>query len=86
MIEKKRELLPDLHELIKKLSGISGDLAKLELFDNWSASARGVKELIKTRGEIAVLIKKIRMIKSEIRVSKGGEPLSYVKEAEQTSV
>ena len=48
---KKRELLPELNKLIISLSNLSGDVAKLELYDNFEASRRVKRALVDMRNK-----------------------------------
>lgn len=73
-IPKKRDLLPKLNKVIAELTGLSGDIAKLELSDNEQASKRTRKGLIDIRnGSLADLQNEIANIRIDINVSKGRE-------------
>ncbi len=64
---KKRELLPDLNGMITKLSTMSGDVAKLELYDNDQARKRVRKILIELKNvDIESFLTKVKGIRSGI--------------------
>lgn len=69
---KKRELLPKLNNIIVALSGLTGDVAKLELSDNEQASRRVRKALIEIKNiSLEDLRNEISNIRYDINKSKG---------------
>lgn len=69
-IEKKRELLTSLNELIKRLVSLSEDAARLEIADNLAAAKRLRMGLIDTEKQMKDFRNKIKSIKFDIRESK----------------
>ena len=73
-IVKKRELLPKLNKIIVELSKLSGDVAKLELYDNEQASKRVRKSIIDVRNiHLDDFLKEISNLRIDINLSKGRE-------------
>lgn len=73
-LQKKRELLSVLNKIIVEFSGLTGDIAKLEISDNEQASKRVRKALIAIKnGEFKNLTDQITNIRFDINTSKGKE-------------
>lgn len=73
-LPKKRELLPKLHNLIKYLAELSGDVAILELHDQEQASKRVRIKLIEFKnGALKDFQNEIVNVRVDVNTAKGRE-------------